>query len=131
MRLDFARRRFARIHLSWLCSEKTRLMRVFCSKGTAIYDDTAGPEKIRVIGEGVDSRLQEVAAPLERSYGPGRVEIPEIEEKEPLLEEGLDFIDWIARGRKPLSAGEMGCEVVSVMEAASRSMDADGAPVTL
>ena len=61
----------------------------------------------------------------------GDVHIPRLEWREPLTLECEHFLRCVREGTNPRSDGENGLRVVRVLEAASRSLAADGAPVQL
>ena len=48
---------------------------------------------------------------------------------EPLKVECQHFLDCIKKGTKPDSSGEEGLQVVQILEAASRSLENDGAQI--
>ena len=56
---------------------------------------------------------------------------PYIKQYEPLRRECQEFLDCIRTGAKPESSGWEGLQVVQILEAASRSLKADGAKVEL
>jgi predicted dehydrogenase len=59
---------------------------------------------------------------FQMSYRYGDVHIPRIEEPEPLKVECEHFVDCIANKAAPRTDGENGLRVVSVLEAAQRSL---------
>ena len=65
------------------------------------------------------------------SYHYGDSYIPHVQQEEPLKVECQHFLDCIRSGNPPLSGGRSGMELVRILEAASESLAANGAPVTL
>ncbi len=61
----------------------------------------------------------------------GDVVSPAIGMREPLLQECLHFIDCIRSGSEPLSGGPEGLDVLRVLDAGQRSLEAGGAPISL
>jgi len=134
----------ANVHISWLDPQKVRLMTVVGSDKMVIYDDTSPDERIRLIDKGVTRRLVERADDAAPSLGTyetfaefqlllraGDVLIPKIDFEEPLQLEIGDFVGAIRDRRQPFSSARGGLEVVRVLEAAQRSLDQGGAPVTV
>ena len=63
------------------------------------------------------------------SYHYGDSYIPYIDQEEPLKTECQHFIDCIGTGGEPVTGGRDGLELVRILEAASRSLKAEGAPI--
>jgi predicted dehydrogenase len=59
----------------------------------------------------------------------GDIISPKLEISEPLKNQCRDFLECVASGRRPLSDGQTGLNVVQVMEAIDRSIEFDGTPV--
>lgn len=130
--LFFPRGVVAQIHVSWLDPHKDRKMTVVGSKKMVVYDDVHPDAKIVIYDKGVDREVSEDVG----SYGEfqlllrsGDVSTPQIKFDEPLRVEAAHFLESIAQGTKPLTDGENGLHVVEILEAAHRSMRADGVPV--
>ena len=121
----------AHAHLSWLDPHKERRLTVVGSKQMAVFDDMAPREKLRIYDKGV-SRPPEYG-----SYGEslaireGDIWIPKVANAEPLALELAHFVR-VARDAPPSRADAAdGVRVVRVLEAASRSLASDGAPITI
>jgi hypothetical protein len=69
-------------------------------------------------------------ADFQYSYHYGDSYIPQIKHEEPLKAEMQHFLDSIANDTQPLTSGYEGLEMVKILEAASRSLKNNGAPVT-
>lgn len=129
--MRFADKVMAHVHVSWLDPHKVRRLTIVAGKKMAVFDDMEPSGKIRIFDRGVEEAAQ--AAP----YGEhltlrfGDILIPSLEEKEPLRIECEHFIDCIRNGTAPLSDGESGLRVVKVLEAAQRSLETGGRPVSI
>ena len=65
------------------------------------------------------------------SYRYGDTYIPRLEQVEPLQVECAHFLDCIKTGKKPKTDGENGKQVVSILEAADKSLRENGARIML
>ena len=70
-------------------------------------------------------------AEFQYSYHYGDSYIPHIHQEEPLKMACQHFVDCIATGAVPITGGREGLEMIQILEAASASLKANGAPVTL
>ncbi len=128
--LHFASNVIAFIHVSWLDPNKIRRTTIVGSRKMLVYDDTDPQEKIRIYDKGVTvQRYYDSYEDFQFAYRYGDVRIPRIEEREPLRLECEHFIECIRTGRTPRTDGANGLRVVSVLEAAERSMRNGGAIV--
>lgn len=130
--LRFADGSMAQHHVSWLSPEKVRRFFVAGTEGSLKFDDTTTDGKLRVIDQGVDSRIglkdDEVK---DLYYRPGQVIVPELPNDEPLRLECLHFLDCIRDGHRPRANGRAGLAVVRVLEAAERSITEGSQPIPL
>jgi predicted dehydrogenase len=129
--MEFGSGILAHVQLSWLDPHKERKLTVVGAKQMAVFDDMEAREKLRIYDKGVDR------PPEYGSYGEslaireGDIFIPKIPNVEPLAAELAHFVR-VARGAEPARAGaEDGVRVVRVLDAATRSLAAGGAPVAL
>jgi predicted dehydrogenase len=128
--LYFSNRVMAHIHISWLDPHKVRSTTIVGSKKMVVFDDAATSEKLRVY----DSCAE---LPPTCSYGEaiqvrfGDIHIPRISTAEPLKLEFQHFLDCVTRRVQPRSDAHDGLQVVRILEAAQRSLDLDGVPVSL
>jgi predicted dehydrogenase len=128
--LHFANNVIAFMHVSWLDPNKIRKTTIVGSRKMLVYDDTAPQEKIRVYDKGVTRHpYQDTLGDFQLSYRNGDVNIPRIDESEPLKVECDHFIDCVKRGTSPNSDGHSGLRVVKVLEAADRSLKNHGQPM--
>ena len=61
----------------------------------------------------------------------GDILIPRLDASEPLRLECEHFLDCVKNGQRPRSDGRSGLAVVRLLEAATRSLEADGAPIQI
>lgn len=110
-------------HVSWMSPEKVRRFFVVGTKGSLIFNDTASDGKLRVIDQGVDSRINLKDDEIkELYYKPGKIITPELPNDEPLHLECEHFLECIRNGNRPKADGYAGLAVVHVLEAAERSV---------
>src|ERR1041385_714616 len=130
MYLNFAGNRCAFIQNSWLDPKKVRQMTVVGSRRMIVYDDTEPLEKIKIY----DARVEvpphyDTFAEFTYSYHYGDAYVPYIKQDEPLKLECQHFLECIRTGSTPITDGELGLEVVRILEAAGQSLKAQGAPI--
>ena len=93
-----------------------------------VYDDTETQEKIRIYDKGVNvHRYYDTFGDFQFSYRYGDIQIPRLEEKEPLRSECEHFVDCIRNATVPRTDGLSGLRVVSVLHAANASLRNGGA----
>jgi predicted dehydrogenase len=125
----FADGRMAEIHSSWLDPHKERKMVVVGSKKMVVFDDMSATEKIRIYDKGAEVRRGTADSIDAISVRHGEIRIPLVPGDEPLRREAQHFVDCVREGETPRSDGRDGLRVVGVLEAATRSLKQDGAPV--
>ena len=138
MTLVFPRNVSAHVHISWLDPHKVRRMTVVGSRKMAVYDDVNADARIVLYDRGVD-RIPTADSP--RDFGSfaefqlrlrsGDVTIPALTLPEPLRLECEHFVACILEGRRPLTDGRHGLDVVRVLAAAQESISSRGAPVAI
>ena len=120
------------VHVSWLDPNKIRRTTIVGSRKMLVYDDTALQEKVRVYDKGVTKHpYYDTYGDFQLSYRYGDVNIPRIEDPEPLKVECDHFVDCVKRGVSPNSDGHSGLRVVKVLEAADRSLKNHGQPMPI
>jgi predicted dehydrogenase len=113
----------AHIHVSWVTSNKVRLMQISAERGTVVFDDMAPVEKIKIFSEAIDSRINADESKAEElSYRPGDIFIPTLPRHEPLGRECAHFIDCIETGMTPINDGSIGADVVGLLEMISEEL---------
>jgi|SRR5215469_4903650 len=127
--MRFGDGRIAQVHVGWLTSNKTRLMRILCSQGELVYDEMNTAQKVQVHDPCIDNRVQGGATDAVLTYRSGGVWSPELDNVEPLRAECKDFIASVLNGTRPISDGQAGLEVVRVLESASLCLQNGGRSV--
>lgn len=128
--LRFAGGVHAHLRLSWLDPVKVRRVTVVGSEKMAVFSDTSD-ERLKVFDRRVALTGEEEYGRPVFDYHDGDVEAHDIEEGEPLRAQICHFIECIQTGRRPISDGRVGLEVVRVLEAADRSRRQDGRWINL
>ena len=128
--LTFREQRFATVQSSWLEPRKVRQMTFVGTRKMIVYDDLQPLEKVRIY----DARVEcpphyDNFAEFHYSYHYGDCYLPRIEQSEPLKAMCGHFIECVREGRRPLSCGIRGLEMVRILEASSESLLAKGGPV--
>lgn len=125
----------AHIHVNWLAPVKVRRTLVGGSRKMIVYDDIEPSEKIKVYDRGIvldgPARRSEKANRLRVGYRTGDMTAPQLDMTEALGLELREFIAAVAGGPNPTADGEAGVRVVRILEAASRSLQRDGAVIEL
>lgn len=123
----------AHIHVSWTDAYKVREVVAVGSEKRIVFNEFNPLERVRVFDKGVS-----VIEPEAATYGEyqlrmrdGDILSPRIDASEPLKNQCSHFLDCINTGRRPLTDGWMGREVIRVMRAIDRSVDSRGAPIDL
>lgn len=123
----------AHVHVSWADPDKAREVVVVKSDKRIVFNDLNGVEQVRVFEKGVSPVEQE---PL--NYGEFRFEIrdgdiisPRIEPVEPLKNQCRHFLECVREGKRPITSGVEGRDVVRVLEAVNRSIECQGLQVEL
>lgn len=121
----------AHVHVSWADPDKAREVVVVKSDRRILFNDLNGVEQVRVFEKGVSPVEEE---PL--NYGELRFQIrdgdiisPRIEPAEPLKNQCRHFLECVRTGKRPVSNGVDGRNVVRVLEAINRSMERKGLQV--
>ena len=122
----------AHVHVNWLSPTKIRQMVIGGTKRTLVWDDLNPQQRLSVYDRGVDLALQSKATADSRaaniSYRLGDTWAPALPEREALAAVVGEFAAAIRVGRPARTSGEAGLRVLSVLEAASASLRAYGAP---
>jgi predicted dehydrogenase len=121
----------AHVHVSWLDPAKVRRITVVGDRKMAVYNDVSLVEKIRVYDTGVGTPMTNNFGEFQLSYRHGQVTIPYITWQEPLRLECEHFVECIRTGSDPRTDGMQGLAVVSVLEAASNSLQHGGRRVPI
>jgi predicted dehydrogenase len=118
------------LHVNWLSPVKLRRTLIGGSRKMIVYDDLESYEKIRVHDKGVilDTDIENVHQMRLKGYRSGDVWSPQVDLNEPLRAEMQHFVRAIEGKEKPLTDAYCGMRIVSIIEAASKSLKLKGAP---
>ena len=132
MNLHFSKEKSAMIQSSWLDPKKIREMTIVGSERMIVYDDLAPQEKIKIFDVRVERPPHyDTFAEFHYAYHYGDMYSPYIKQDEPLKTECQHFLDCINNGKKPITDGSRGLEVVRILEASTASLKLKGAPIDL
>jgi predicted dehydrogenase len=129
--MDFASGVLAHVQLSWLDPHKERRLTVVGAKKMVVFDDMEPREKLRIYDKGVDRPPEYASYGESLAVREGDIFIPRVPNIEPLAAELQHFVRVARGGEAPRSSAADGVRVVRVLDAATRSLAAGGAPVTL
>jgi predicted dehydrogenase len=126
----------AHVHVNWLSPIKIRTMVIGGSQRTVVWDDLNPSQRLSVYDRGVDRMDPQELNAEDRtqariSYRSGDMVAPALREQEALRVMMGEFAAAILAGRAPATDGRAGLRVMSVLEAAARSLRLDGAFVSL
>ena len=122
----------AHINVSWVSPVKIRQTLIGGNSKMILYDDVQPSEKVKVYDKGVVlGQSMEELYNLKVQYRVGDMYAPKIDDEEALTLETRHFTDCLMHGKKPLTGGQAGLEVVKVLVAAEESLKNKGAPVQI
>lgn len=129
--LNFGNKMMAHIQVSWLDPHKVRKMTVVGSRKMAVFDDLESSEKLRIYDKGaqISTDYDSFAEYVGLRFGD--IHMPYIKVSEPLRLECSHFLECVKTRRQPVSDGRDGLRVVKVLDAAQRSLKANGEPVKI
>jgi len=133
LNLDFGDKLIANFHVNWLSPVKVRYTMLGGTLNSLLYNDLDASEKLKLYDRGISIRD---AAPEDRrrvmvEYRAGDVWSPYLEIVEPLRVMATHFNECVAEGKAPLTDGRAGLRIVRILEAAQRSIKAQGGRITL
>lgn len=132
LNLDFGGGLLASFHVNWLSPVKIRHFAVGGSKKGLVYNDLVAGEKIKVYDRGITvSSDPEARRGVLVGYRTGDLWVPHIDEGEPLQQMVRHFAECIRENKRPITDGEAGLRVVRILDAAQRSIKAQGGRITL
>lgn len=126
----------AHVNVNWLSPTKIRQMVIGGTKRTLVWDDLNPQQRISVYDRGVDIDAVSKETTLDRraaniSYRLGDTWSPALEEREALGGVVAEFAAAIRESRPARTSGDAGMRVLSVLDAAQRSLAAGGAPAPM
>jgi len=130
--LFFADTQIAHVHVNWLTPVKVRHTLIGGSEKMILYDDLEPSEKVKVYDKGITlTPGPEAVYQMLVNYRSGDMWAPRLDNTEALHAEALHFIDCVENSRQPETDGYAGLRMVSMMEAAERSLRGRGGLVEI
>jgi len=131
--VDYGDHLLANFHVNWLSPVKVRQMIFAGSRKSLIFNELNTTEPIKLYDHGIElgQTSEEERHKLLISYRSGDIWSPHIEPGEPLQAMVTHFAECIRDEKTPLSDGELGLRLVRMLEAATRSIRAQGGRVVL
>jgi predicted dehydrogenase len=129
MTIHFADKTMAHVHVSWLDPHKERKLTIVGSKRMVVFDDTRATEKVWLYDKGIDARLDYATYGEYLNLRVGDITLPHVPGGEPLRLECMHFLECVRNRTRPRSDGRDGLKVLSVLQAAQRSLKQGGVPV--
>jgi predicted dehydrogenase len=123
----------AHFHVNWLAPVKIRQMLFGGRQRMLVYDDMDPSEKVRVYDKGVNLDVvdDQTRRQILVSYRTGDMHAPKLDRREALSLVTREFADAIAERRTPLTGAAAGIRVVSLLEAAERSLRSQGSRIRM
>jgi predicted dehydrogenase len=120
----------AHVHVNWLSPTKIRQFVIGGSRRTLVWDDMNPQQRLAVYDRGVEFAASR-PDPVDRaaatiSYRIGDVNAPALPEREALAAMAGEFAAAITERRAPRTDGRAGLRVLDILDAASRSIEANG-----
>lgn len=132
LNLDFGDSLIASFHVNWLSPVKVRHMIIGGSSRSLVWNDLEPAEPIKIYDRGIDidSSLETRRGAL-ISYRTGDIRSPNLVQEEPLQNVVRHFAQCIAEKKPAITNGAVGLRVIRILEAAQRSIKAQGGRITL
>lgn len=131
--LDFGDGLIANFHVNWLSPVKIRHTVVGGRKRSLIYNDLDPIEKVKIYDSGITVRHDDLEGRRRQliEYRTGDIWAPHIAQQEPLRTMVTHFIECLKEHKRPMTDGRAGLEIVRILDAAQRSIKAQGGRITL
>jgi len=129
--LNFGQRSMAHVHVSWLDPHKVRKLTIVGSKKMVVFDDNESTEKLRIYDKSAEHATDYNTFAEYITLRFGDITIPHVRVNEPLRLECEHFLKCIRERKRPLTDAKDGLRVVKVLEAAQRSLEKNGVPVSI
>jgi predicted dehydrogenase len=122
----------AHVHANWMSPVKIRHTLIGGTKKMIVWNDLEPEEKVKVYDSGVElSTDPDDTRRLRVGYRIGSMFAPTVDSTEALRREALHFVDCVRGNAVPLTDGAAGLRVIRILEAATRSIAGQGAPIEL
>jgi len=98
-------------------------MQIFGTEGTIVYDEMLALDgKVKLFGKGIDNRIRTKDNDSSKlGYTSGEIQLIPLEQHEPLRMECEEFVNAIINDKPLINSGEMGLQVVKLLETSSES----------
>lgn len=130
--LEFPDRILYNIFASWFNPEKIRKTTVIGSNKMAVFNDVNKSEMIKIYDRRIDESLLNTTPEYidhQNVVRFGDIQIPRLDQSEPLKIQVEHFLDCISKNVTPLTDGRNGLNVVRILEAAEKSLKSGGTRV--
>ena len=121
----------AHFHVNWLSPVKIRQTLVGGSKKMLLWDDISADEKLKIYSKGVQISTNEERNRMLAEYRVGEMSCPALPNVEALKTEIEYFIACIETHARPHNDGHAGRRIVSILEAADKSLGNDGTVIEI
>ena len=119
----------AHFNCSWTSPVKVRMMLIGGDEKMILYNDLEPTEKIKVYDTSYDHRTDEERKSVLVDYRTGDIHVPKLSTTEALLGMANNFIQSVIGTETPRSCGQLGLDVVKILEASSLSIKSKGCEV--
>lgn len=121
--LKFSSGQNAHIFVSWLNPFKEQKFVVVGDQKMAVFDGMTSNGQLKLYHQRVETECQKLL------LHKGQMEIIEVPNEEPLRNECVHFLECIRTRTRPLTDGEKGVQILSVLQACQESLSLNGLPV--
>ena len=115
----------AHIFVSWLNPFKEQKFVVVGDQKMAVFDGMASDGQLKLYHQRVETEHQRVF------LRKGQMEVIKVPDEEPLRNECLHFLECIRTRARPLTDGEKGIQILTVLQACQKSLSLNGLPVVI
>jgi predicted dehydrogenase len=129
--LYYQSNKLAHFTVSWTSPVKIRKILIGGTQKMLMYDDLEPTEKVRIYDTGYQINSDETKNKILVDYRIGDVMIPKVGTTEALKVVAEDFLKAIGQGSQPVSNAQTGLSVVSILEAADKSLKNRGKEVRI
>ncbi|MCI0682558.1 MAG: Gfo/Idh/MocA family oxidoreductase [Gemmataceae bacterium] len=129
--VDYGDRLMASFHVNWLSPVKIRQMIFAGARKSLIFNELNSSEPVKLYDRGIDVASAEEEHRVRIGYRSGDIWSPNIDPGEPLQAAVSHFAECIANDVPCISDGAVGVRVVQLLEAATRSIRAQGGRIAL
>ena len=121
----------AHVNVNWLSPVKVRTTLIGGKDKMLVWNDLEPDEKIKIYDKGVDMENGQGRYDLLVSYRSGDVWSPRCDQAEALSVELKYFVDCIVNDQVPFNDGVSGLRIVKMLDAAERSLQGRGSPISV